>query len=241
MREAGRRLAEVVAVIAAKAEEGVFLKTLDTLTHALIMEKGDEPAFLGYRPEGAKRPYPASICASVNETIVHGIPSAYRLKEGDLVKLDFGLRHKGYCADMAVTVAVGSVGAEAKRLIETTRRALLAGIRAAVPGGRLGDIGFAIEKVVRDAKFHVAHGLTGHGIGTKLHEDPVVYNYGTPGRGLILKEGMALALEPMVAVGTGEVTQLDDDSFVTADGSLSAHFEHTILIGPHGPEILTVV
>ncbi len=240
MREAGRRLARVVAAVAREAAPGVTLKALDSLAHQLIMKGGDEPAFLGYRPEGALRPYPSSICASVGGVVVHGVPTSYALKHGDVLKLDFGLRHKGYCADMAVTILIGAVKADEKRLVEATRRALDAGIAAMEPGKRLGDVGWAIEQAVRRAKFHVVRGLTGHGIGRRLHEEPVVYNYGTPGKGLLLKAGMTLALEPMVALGTDRVVQLRDDSFETADKSTAAHFEHTVLVGEDGPEILTL-
>ena len=240
MREAGRRLARIVSHVAGEAAPGVTLKALDSLARQLIMDGGDEPAFLGYRPEGALRPYPSSICASVGGVVVHGVPTSYALRHGDVLKLDFGLRHKGYCADMAVTVPIGSVKAEEKRLIEATRRALDAGIAAMEPGKRLGDVGWAIEHVVRKGKFHVVRGLTGHGVGKRLHEEPMVYNYGTPGKGLLLKAGMTLALEPMVALGTDRVVQLRDDSFETADRSTAAHFEHTVLVGKDGPEILTL-
>lgn len=239
MREAGRRLARIVSRVAAEAAPGVTTKALDALARQLIMRGGDEPAFLGYRPEGALRPYPASICASVGAVVVHGVPTSYALRHGDVLKLDFGLRHKGYCADMAVTVPIGAVKPEERRLIEATRRALDAGIAAITPGKRLGDVGWAIEQAVRKAKFHVVRGLTGHGIGARLHEEPVVYNYGTPGKGLLLKAGMTLALEPMVAIGTDRVVQRKDDSFETADASTTAHFEHTVLVGKDGPEILT--
>ncbi|MDP3947314.1 MAG: type I methionyl aminopeptidase [bacterium] len=240
MREAGRRLAHIVARVAREAAPGVSMKALDSLTHQLIMKGGDEPAFLGYRPEGATRSYPASICASVGGVVVHGVPTSSTLRHGDVLKLDFGLRHKGYCADMAVTVPIGEVRLEEKRLIAATKRALDAGIAAIASGKRLGDIGWAIEQAVRTAKFHVVRGLTGHGIGERLHEEPVVYNYGTPGKGLLLREGMTLAIEPMVAIGTDRVVQLRDDSFETADKSTAAHFEHTVLVGKDGPEILTL-
>lgn len=240
MREAGRRLARIVARVAEEAAPGVTLKALDSLARELILKGGDEPAFLGYRPEGARRPYPSAICASVSGVVVHGIPNSYSLRHGDVLKLDFGLRHGGLNADMAVTVPIGAIKPEEKRLIETTRRALEAGIAAMEAGNRLGDVGWAIEQTVRKAKFHVVRGLAGHGIGKRLHEEPVVYNYGTPGRGLLLKEGMALAMEPMVAIGTGNVIQLEDDSFETADKNTAAHFEHTVLVGRDGPEILTL-
>ncbi|MDO8584600.1 MAG: type I methionyl aminopeptidase [bacterium] len=239
MAVGGKMLAEVIRNVAAEAREGVSLKTLDALAEKLIRRAGALPAFLGYRPHGAGKPYPATICASVNDIIVHGIPTQYKLRSGDVLKLDFGLRHEGFCLDAAVTVAIGTITTEASRLIEATKKALLLGIKAAQPGKHLGDIGAAIATYVHGKKFGIAEGLTGHGIGHELHEDPSVYNFGKSGTGLELVPGLVIAIEPMTTAGSGKLVQLPDDSYATADSSISAHFEHTIAITEKGPIILT--
>jgi methionyl aminopeptidase len=240
MAEGGKHLAEVLRKLEASVHVGMMTKEIDSLAYKLITNLGDEPSFLNYRPEGARRAYPATICASLNDVVVHGTPSAHAvLHEGDLVKLDLGLIHRGFHLDAARTVPVGSVSPEAKRLMAVTRQALSAGIEEARPGKTLGDIGFAIEDVVRRAGFSVAQGLTGHGIGRSLHEDPAVFNFGRRGQGEDIEEGMAIAIEPMVNVSGGEIRQLDDDSYATRDGSLSAHFENTVAITKNGPRVLT--
>jgi len=239
MAKAGRLLSGIVPKIAAAAKVGVALKNLDQLAHELILKTGAEPAFLNYQPQGASKPYPATICASINDIIVHGLPTAYRLRDGDLLKLDFGLRLKGYYSDTAITVPIGRISDEAKKLVDTTKKALVLGIKQMKPGNHLGDIGYAIDSYVRSRGFYVVEGLTGHGIGRELHEDPSVFNNGKPGAGMELKEGMVLAIEPMIAAGTTRIVQLPDDSYATYDGSLSAHFEHTVEITKTGPRILT--
>lgn len=239
MREAGRRLASVLEELKTFPKIGMATLEIDELAEKLIKKNGGTPAFLGYRPYGAASPYPFTTCISINSTVVHGLPSEYILQDGDLLKIDLGLIHEKYYADMAITLPIGEVTPEAKRLIAVTEEALYLGIKAAQAGNHLGDIGFAIHSRVKSAGFSIVDALTGHGIGTKLHEDPYVYNFGKPGEGERLIPGMVLALEPMTAVGKRAVTQLDDDSFVTADDSLSAHFEHTIVITEAGPEILT--
>lgn len=239
MSVGGKMLREVMDKVAGMAKEGASLKSLDELAEKLIRSCGATPAFLGYRPHGAGNPYPASICASVNDIIVHAVPTHYKLRSGDVLKLDFGLRHKGFCLDAAVTVAVGGVSPETEKLIAATKKALLLGIKAAQPGNRLGDIGAAIATYVRGRKFDIAQGLTGHGIGRELHEDPSVYNFGKPGTGMELLPGLVIAIEPMTAAGNGKHVQLPDDSYATADSSTSAHFEHTVAITEHGPVILT--
>ncbi|MFH1694736.1 MAG: type I methionyl aminopeptidase, partial [Patescibacteria group bacterium] len=197
------------------------------------------PAFLGYRPDGVKEAYPFALCASVNNVIVHGQPYNYELKSGDLLKLDLGVDWKGGISDSAITVLIGKVSKEKKELAKITKDALLAGIKASRGGNTIGDIGHAIKEVVVKNHGFVVDGLTGHGVGEKLHEEPSVFNFGTPGEGMKLRPGMVLALEPMVSMGTSRIKQLPDDSFATADGSDSAHFEHTILITEGKPEILT--
>ncbi|MBI4119520.1 MAG: type I methionyl aminopeptidase [Parcubacteria group bacterium] len=242
MREAGKILAGVIQEVGRAANVGVALKELDELAESLIRKAGCRPAFLGYRPEGARKPYPATICASVNEVVVHGVPNSYRLKDGDILKLDFGLVYPpkgGFYVDAAVTVPIGKVSKKAELLIAVTRDALMKGIAQATVGKRLGDVGAAIQKHVEKNGFSVIRGLTGHGIGVHLHEDPPVYNYGKPDTGVLLQPGMVFAIEPMVALGSGEITQLPDDSFATQDGSLSAHFEHTVAVTARGPEVLT--
>lgn len=239
MKSAGRILGGVLARLADESKEGVSLLELDALAQKLITENGGESSFLGYRPEGAAKPYPKTLCASLNNVIVHGVPTSRRLKSGDLLKLDLGVKFNGYHADAALTVAIGSVASEARRLLEITKKALMAAILAAKPGARLGDIGAAVEAVAKEAGFRVTQGLTGHGIGRRLHESPSVPNEGVSGTGMVLRPGMVLALEPMLNLGSAEIRQLADESYGTSDGNLSAHFEHTILITKGEAEVLT--
>lgn len=241
IRKAGKILGQVAKKVMAEISPGTSLKSLDDLTRGLIKKAGAKPAFLGYRPYGAKRPYPCSICASVNEVIVHGIPTDYKLREGDIVKVDFGVINEGWYADAAWTIGVGKISLEAEKLIKTTQEALVSGIKKAKSGNTLGDIGWAINTTVKNKGFKVVEGLTGHGVGEELHEDPSVYNEGKKGSGITLKPGMVLAIEPMVSSGTSKIVQLGDESFATEDGSLSAHFEHTVAITDRGPEILTLI
>lgn len=239
MAEGGRRLAVVLQRLAEEVHPGVTTLALDRAARAMIVQGGDTPAFLNYHPEGARRAYPYTLCTSVNHVVVHGQPSTYALREGDIVKLDLGLKHKGFYLDAAITVPVGRVSAEAKKLMAATEESLAAGIKEAKPGRSLGDIGFAIERAARKNKFSVVDGLTGHGIGRALHEEPTVFNYGDRGTGPKLAAGMVLAIEPMVAARGGAIVQLKDESYGTADRSLAAHFEHTIAITKDGPLILT--
>lgn len=239
IKSAGEILGSVAKKVLEEAGVGVFLSDLDDLARLLIERAGAKPAFLGYKPQGAKKPYPASICASVNETIVHGIPGKYKLKEGDILKLDFGVYYKGYFVDAAWTLGIGRISEEGQNLIDVTREALNLALKECFAGKTLGDIGYAIGSFVRKSGFFVAEGLTGHGVGKNLHEFPNVFNEGKKGQGLKLEEGLVLAIEPMVAAYTGKIKQKEDDSFVTADGSLSAHFEHTVIVGKNGPQILT--
>jgi methionyl aminopeptidase len=241
MREAGKKLARVLSVLKEEVKAGVKTLDLDARAKELIEGEGARPAFLGYTPGGTDKPYPFTLCASINETVVHGLPSDYVIQEGDLVKLDLGLIHRGFYSDAAVTVKVGEVTEEAKKLVWVTEEALKRGIAAAQIGTTLGDLGAAIGNFIKENKFGIVKTLTGHGIGRNLHEDPYVFNFGRPGEGEELKEGMVLALEPMVTAGGEKVKQMKDDSFVTVDGSLAAHFEHTVAITKNGPEVLTKI
>jgi len=235
MREAGRVVRAVLDEVAAAAVAGVTTAELDRLAEARTIARGAVSAFKGYLG------YPASICISVNEEVVHGIPSERRvLREGDVVGLDFGAILGGFHGDAAETVLVGRGSPEAARLVETTRAALGAGVAAARPGGRLGDIGAAVQRAAESAGYSVVREFVGHGIGRKLHEPPQVPNFGEPGTGAWLRPGLVLAIEPMVNAGLPGVRTLEDGwTAVTEDGGLSAHFEHTVAITEEGPEILT--
>ncbi len=240
LREAGRRLASVLNQLVAEVKPGIITAQLNQQAIALIKELGDRPAFLNYRPAEAAEAYPAALCVSINDEIVHGLPTDRAIENGDLVTLDLGLNHQGYFTDMAITVAVGQVSGRVKDLMFATKEALALGIQAAQPGRHIGDIGFAIESYLKPKGFGIIKALAGHGVGFGVHEDPLVPNYGRPGRGEKLKPGMVLALEPMITLGSDQVILLDDGfTFATADGSISAHFEHTIVITDNGPEILT--
>lgn len=236
---AGKILASVAKELKKNIAEGVVLKDLDKLAKKLIEDAGAEPTFLGYQPHGADHPFPASICASLNEIVVHGIPDNYKLKSGDILKLDFGVSYQGLIADAAFTVGIGKVSSENQKLMETTKRALMLGIKECRPGKTLGDIGWAINNYVKKNGFKVVKGLCGHGVGVELHEEPSVFNEGEKNTGLQLKPGMVLALEPMVSAGDPYIVQTEQESYATRDGSVSAHFEHTVLITEREPEILT--
>ena len=244
LRECGRRLARILSVLSKAVYPGVFAKELDQLAKKLISEGGDQSAFFGYTPAGGKRPYPAVLCVSVNNEVVHGIPNETEkiLREGDIVSLDLGLSHRGLICDSAVTVPVGVVDKTSLALIETAKGALMEGISKAQAGGRVGDIGFAISRFVKKAGFGVVRDLSGHGVGYKVHEDPYVPNYGSKGKGDVLKAGMVIAIEPMVNEGLGGVV-LGKDGFTynTIDGKRSAHFEHTVVITEKSADILTAL
>ena len=235
MRDAGRVVRAVLDEVAAAAVAGVSTAGLDRLAEARTRELGAVPAFKGYLG------YPASVCISVNDEVVHGIPSESRiLRDGDLVGLDFGAILGGFHGDAAETVLVGQGSPEAERLVAATRQALAAGVAAARPGGRLGDIGAAVQRSAEASGFSVVREFVGHGIGRKLHEPPQVPNFGEPGTGAWMRPGLVLAIEPMVNAGLPGVRTLDDGwTAVTEDGSLSAHFEHTVAVTEAGPEILT--
>ena len=235
MRGANALVADILAELAAAVQPGVTTGDLDRLAERRVREAGAVPAFKGYRG------YPATLCASVNEEVVHGIPSDRRLADGDVISLDMGVLVDGFYGDSAVTVGVGRIDENAAKLLRVTEEALYRGIEQARIAGRLSDIGHAIQSWVEANGFSVVREFVGHGIGTKLHEEPQIPNYGQPGRGPRLVEGMVLAIEPMVNVGRASVKVLPDGwTAVTRDGSLSAHFEHTVAITTAGPMILTL-
>lgn len=241
MSVAGKMLAGVLVKLKAATVVGETTIFLDNLAFRLIKEAGAEPAFLNYRPAGAKKAYPFTLCASLNDCVVHGLPSDYIIRDGDVVKLDLGLKYKEFYVDSAITVGVGNISKDVRKLISVTEESLRAGIKNAKPGKTLGDVGSAIQKIVEDNGFSVVRSLIGHGIGRNLHEDPPVPNFGRPGDGETLEEGMVIAIEPMVAMGSGATRVLKDDSFVTADGSLAAHWEHTVAITSKGQVVLTTL
>jgi len=236
MREACRISAGALKLIGSAVEPGVTTAELDRLAEKYILSQGAKPNFKNYQG------YPATACISINNEVIHGIPSKSRvIKEGDIVSVDLGAVFEGYHGDNAATFAAGSISPEAKRLMDVTKESLYEGIKMAVHGGRIGDIGNAIGRYVEDRGYSVVRQFVGHGIGTSLHEAPEVPNFGTAGRGVRLVNGMTLAIEPMVNAGGFDVKILPDKwTVVTADGSLSAHFEHTIAITPDGPKILTI-
>lgn len=241
MREAGKRLAKVVKTLKSEVKEGVTTLELDKLARELIEAEGGKPSFLGYKPHGADVPFPYTLCSSVNDVVVHGLPSEYKIQNGDLVKIDLGLILEGFHSDTAITIGVGEITKEEKKLIRVTEEALWKGIELCRPGKTLGDLGAYMGAHIEKNGFGIVRDLVGHGIGKSLHEDPHVFNFGTPGYGEELREGMVLALEPMVTMGGWKIRQRPDDSFVTADGSKAAHFEHTVAITNKGPQVLTVL
>lgn len=235
MRAAGRIVGQLLLEIGRRIRPGVTTAELDRFAEEFIRQRGGVPSFKGYRG------YPASICTSVNEQVVHGIPAGRKLREGDILSVDVGVWLEGYHGDGARTFPVGEVDEGARRLLEVTERALFAGIEQARPGNRVSDIGHAIQQVVEAAGFSVVREFVGHGIGREMHEDPQVPNYGPPGRGPRLRPGMTLAIEPMVNEGVSDVTILEDNwTAVTVDGRRSAHFEHTVAVTEDGPVVLTL-
>lgn len=234
MAESCRIVAEVLEGIRKNIISGVTTKDLDGFVESYIRSRKAQPAFKGYRG------YPASVCTSINEQVVHGIPSSTRLREGDIISIDVGVQYKGFYGDAAVTLPVGSVSSKAQKLLSVTEKALYAGIQEATAGKRLSDISSAIQQYVESEGFSVVRSFVGHGIGRNLHEEPQIPNFGRPGEGPELMPGMTLAIEPMVNAGTWEVIVLNDGwTAVTKDRSLSAHFEHTVAVTKNGFNILT--
>ena len=235
MRQAGRISQRALQAAGKAVEPGVSTYEIDCIVREYIEKQGAAPSFLGYGG------FPASACISVNNVVIHGIPSKSEiLKQGDIVSIDVGAYFEGYHGDNAWTFPCGRISREAQELLDATKESLFEGIKNALAGNRIGDIGHAVQKYVEARSYSVVRDFVGHGVGAKLHEDPSVPNYGTPGRGVRLLPGMVIAIEPMVNMGTHKVRVLDDDwTTVTADGKLSAHFEHTIAVTSNGPVILT--
>ncbi|HSJ29066.1 MAG TPA: type I methionyl aminopeptidase [Acidimicrobiia bacterium] len=235
MAVAGRCVAAVHAAIREAARPGVSMLELDEISRRVLESHDCTPSFLDYHG------FPATICASPNDVIVHGIPGEYRLQEGDILAIDSGAIYQGYHGDAAFTMAIGEVSAEVARLIETTERAMWAGIAEVKHGNRVGDIGAAIQEVGEAAGYGIVQEYVGHGIGRQMHEEPQIPNYGVRGKGMKLRRGMALCIEPMFNLG-GSATKVDHDQWTvrTADGSLSAHWEHTVCITPDGPVVTTL-
>lgn len=236
MKDACRISAEALRVAGEAVKPGITTYEIDTIVRKYIEKQGATPSFLGYGG------FPASACISVNNVVIHGIPSKKQiLKEGDIVSVDVGAFYEGFHGDNAYTFACGKISDEAQRLLDATKEGLFEGIKMAVPGNRVGDISNAVQKYVEARSYSVVRDFVGHGVGAKLHEDPSIPNYGTPGRGVRLLPGMTIAIEPMVNQGTYEVRVLDDEwTTVTVDGKLAAHFEHTVAITPDGPKIMTL-
>jgi methionyl aminopeptidase len=234
MARAGALVADTLALCAERLEPGISMLELDRIADEYIAAHGGVPTSKGYRG------FPAALCISPNSMVVHGIPSEYRAQEGDLISVDLGITLNGLVADSAVTLPVGEIDPEAQRLLDVCQEALAAGIEQAVSGNRLSDISHAIQTVVEEGGFSVVRSLVGHGVGRSYHEDPQIPNYGPPGRGPLLQEGMTLAIEPMITAGRPEVYVHDDNwSISSLDESLAAHFEHTVAITADGPRILT--
>ena len=237
MKEAGAIAAGALKAAGAAVEPGVSTEEINRIAHNYIVKNGGIPTFLGYNG------YPAASCMSINDEVIHGIPSKKRIiKAGDIVSIDVGATLNGYVGDNAATFAAGDISPEAQRLCDTTRESLYEGIKMAVAGGRLGDIGSTIQRYCEERGFSVVREFTGHGVGKQMHEDPSVPNFGTPGRGVRLLPGMTLAIEPMINAGGAGIRQLPDGwTIKTKDGALSAHFEHTVAITSNGPVILTQI
>ena len=234
MAAAGRVVAETIAHVGERLEPGITTGELDRIAEDFIRSRGGVPTSMGYRG------YPAAICISPNEVVVHGIPGAHVVADGDVITIDVGVTLDGFIADSAFTFPVGEVEPEAQRLLETGREALAAGIAQARPGNRVGDISAAVQRLVEANGFAVVRSLVGHGVGRSYHEDPHIPNFGEPGRGPLLSEGMTIAIEPMITAGGADVYVEDDEwTIATEDGSLSCHFEHTVAITAEGPRILT--
>lgn len=236
LRQGGKILAKIIEELKKEVKSGVTTKYLNKVAEDLVFSWGAEPSFKGL--EG----FPSALCTSINEEIVHAVPGKRKLKEGDILSLDLGIRFEEFCTDMAITIPIRRIDEKTRKLIKITKEALKIGIKQARPGNHLGDIGYVIQKYVEKNGFNVVRELVGHGVGKQVHEAPRIPNYGSPEEGAELKSGMVLAIEPMVTVGDWHVEKTKDSfGYKTVDNSLSCHFEHTIAITPKGPEILTKI
>jgi methionyl aminopeptidase len=236
MRQGGRILARILKEVAKKVKPGITTKYLDKVAEDLIFSSGVKSSFKGFNG------YPAALCTSINEEIVHGVPSKRLLKDGDILSLDLGIRYKGFCTDAAITVAIGKIDKKAQKLISVTKKSLELAIGQCKSGNHLEDISWTIQNYVEKNGFNVIRDLVGHGVGKNVHEDPQILNYGQKGEGIELKTGMVLAIEPMVSMGNYEIEKCEDGfGYRTKDHSLSTHFEHTIAITKRGPQILTKI
>ncbi len=235
MREGGKITAACLAMLAESVRAGITTKKLDRMAEDFIRSSGGKPEFKGYQG------FPASICASPNAMIVHGIPGSYRLKEGDIISLDVGVRYEGFVTDSATTVAIGGIPPDTEGLLETTQQCLMAATEQVRLGKRLGDIGYAIQSLAEAKGYGVVRDLVSHGVGRKMHEDPQIPNYGSPGTGTRLLPGMTFAIEPMVTLGdySIRISEWDGWSIYTADNSLAAHYEHTVAVTENGPWVIT--
>ncbi len=243
LKDGGKILASILLMIRDKAKPGVATSELDEYTESLIKKSGAEPSFKNYRTKDDKFPFPASLCVSINDEVVHGIPSPdIILKDGDIVSFDLGLKWKGLYTDATISIGIGKITGEAQKLLDVSKTALNKGISAIKENAHIGDIGFAIQSHVEANGFDVVKKLVGHGVGHNVHEDPEIPNFGKKDEGIVLEEGMVLAIEPMVAIGSGDV-YLDKNNWTwkTKDGSLAAHFEHTIAVAKKGCEVLTII
>ena len=242
LREGGKIIASVLREVTSRILPGVKTIELDKLAEKMIREAGGRPSFKNYKTLDDKFPYPASLCVSVNEEVVHGVPGERVLKDGDIVSLDLGMEYKGFYTDSAVTVSVGNTSEQAKKLIETTKKSLNLGVMAVKAGAFTGDVGYAVQSFAEKNGFNVVRKMVGHGLGRKVHEPPEIPNFGVKGKGEILKEGEVIAIEPMITAGRHDI-YLDKDwwTWKTKDGSLSAHFEHTIIVTKTGAEIITKI
>lgn len=239
LKKSGAILKSLLHELSLRAQKGVLLTELDSFARSFAKKHSAYPAFLNYRPEGARHAYQAAICTSLNETVVHGVPHQRRLVLGDVLKIDAGIIYEGMYTDAATTVVVGKASPQVKRLINATRKALDEAIALVRPGKTVGDIGWIIERRARLEHCKVLRALTGHGVGYELHEDPPVYNYGNRGEGMVLREGMVLAIEPMFSLSSEDIVQQSDESYASADGSFTAHFEHTVVVTKRGHLVIT--
>lgn len=240
LREGGKRLSYILGQVAKAVRPGIKQTELNEIAEKLILEGEDKPAFKNYRPHGAKIAFPAALCVSVNDEVVHGIPADTELLEGDIVSLDLGLEHKGLFTDMSITVPVGKIDDASKKLIEVTKKALEIGIKEVKDGAKIGNLGYEIENFVKQYGFGIVRELAGHGVGYDIHEPPYVPNFGKKNAGLTLKEGMVIAIEPMVNEGGDAIYEASDKwTIKTEDGSRSAHFEKTVVVTKNGVEVLT--